>query len=35
MVTVVNMTKFAYSAGVCPRGTSTFSGITITYTQAA
>ena len=28
----VNMTKFAYSAGVCPAGNTTFSGLTITYT---
>lgn len=28
----VNMTSFAYSIGVCPAGTSSFSGLTITYT---
>ena len=32
---VVNYTNFAYSMGVCPSGTTTFSGITITYTQPA
>jgi len=32
---VVNMTNFAYSVGVCPSGTTTFSGLTITYTQPA
>jgi hypothetical protein len=31
----VNMTKYAYSFGVCPSGTTTFSGLTITYTQPA
>jgi hypothetical protein len=31
----VNMTKYAYSVGVCPSGTTTFSGLTITYTQPA
>jgi hypothetical protein len=31
----VNMTKYAYSAGACPSGTTTFSGLTITYTQPA
>jgi hypothetical protein len=30
---VVNMGKYAYSAGVCPSGTTTFSGLNITYTQ--
>jgi hypothetical protein len=30
---VVNMTNDAYSVGVCPSGTTTFSGLTITYTQ--
>lgn len=29
---VVNMNHYAYSAGVCPDGNSTFSGLTITYT---
>jgi hypothetical protein len=28
----VNMTNFAYSAGVCPNGNTTFSGLIITYT---
>lgn len=32
---VVNMTNYAYSVGVCPSGTTTFSGLTITYTQPA
>lgn len=32
---VVNMTNYAYSAGVCFSGTTTFSGLTITYTQPA
>ena len=32
---VVNMTSDAYSVGVCPSGTTTFSGLTITYTQPA
>jgi hypothetical protein len=32
---VVNMTNYAYSVGVCPNGTTTFSGLTITYTQPA
>jgi hypothetical protein len=31
----VNMTNDAYSVGVCPSGTTTFSGLTITYTQPA
>jgi hypothetical protein len=31
----VNMTKYAYSVGVCPSATTTFSGLTITYTQPA
>ena len=31
----VNMTKYAYSFGVCPSGSTTFSGLTITYTQPA
>lgn len=30
---VVNFTNYAYSAGACPTGTSTFSGLIITYTQ--
>jgi len=30
---VVNMGKYAYSDGVCPSGTTTFSGLNITYTQ--
>jgi hypothetical protein len=30
----VNMTNFAYSAGVCPEGNTTFSGLTITYTTS-
>jgi hypothetical protein len=29
----VDYTKYAYSAGVCVGGTTTFSGLTITYTQ--
>jgi len=33
--TVVNMNGIAYSAGVCPVGDSTFSGLTITYTEPA
>ena len=32
---VVNMTTYAYSVGVCPNGSTTFSGLTITYTQPA
>jgi hypothetical protein len=32
---VVNMTNYAYSIGVCPNGSATFSGLTITYTQPA
>jgi hypothetical protein len=32
---LVNMTSFAYSIGVCPTGTTTFSGITITYTATS
>ena len=32
---VVNMNGIAYSAGVCPGGNSSFSGLTITYTQPA
>lgn len=32
---MVNMTNDAYSVGVCPSGTTTFSGLTITYTQPA
>jgi hypothetical protein len=31
-VAQVNMTNFAYSAGACPAGSTTFSGLTITYT---
>jgi hypothetical protein len=31
----VNMTDFAYSIGACPSGTTTFSGITITYTASS
>lgn len=31
----VNMTKYAYSFGVCPSGDTTFSGLTITYTEPA
>jgi hypothetical protein len=31
----VDMSRFAYQAGVCPHGTSTFSGLIITYTQPA
>jgi hypothetical protein len=33
--TMVNMAQNAYSAGVCPSGTTTFSGFTITYTLPA
>lgn len=29
----VDMSRFAYQAGVCPHGTSSFSGLIITYTQ--
>lgn len=29
----VDMRKYAYSAGVCPAGSSTFSGLIITYTE--
>jgi hypothetical protein len=29
----VNMTDYAYSVGVCPAGTTTFTGLTITYTE--
>ena len=29
------MTTFAYSIGACPIGTSTFSGLTITYTTSS
>jgi hypothetical protein len=29
----VNMTGYAYSAGVCPSGTTTFTGLSITYTE--
>jgi hypothetical protein len=31
----VNMSDYAYSVGVCPDGTTTFSGLIITYTQPA
>ena len=31
----VDMSKYAYSAGVCPNGTSAFSGLIITYTEPA
>jgi hypothetical protein len=31
----VNMGLYAYSAGVCPYGNTTFSGLIITYTQPA
>jgi hypothetical protein len=31
----VNMTDYAYSVGVCPSGSTTFSGLTLTYTQPA
>jgi hypothetical protein len=31
----VNMGTYAYSVGVCPNGNTTFSGLTITYTQPA
>lgn len=34
-VAQVNMTNFAYSIGICPRATTTFSGITITYTTSS
>jgi hypothetical protein len=33
--TVVNMAQNAYSSGVCPNGSTTFSGFTITYTVPA
>lgn len=33
--TVVNMAQDAYSSGVCPNGTTTFTGFTITYTVPA
>jgi hypothetical protein len=29
------MGKYAYSAGVCPNGNTTFSGLNITYTLPA
>ena len=29
----VDESRFAYQAGVCPHGTSSFSGLIITYTQ--
>src|SRR5690348_9905851 len=32
LTTVVNTAKFAYTAGVCPMGDSTFTGLTISYT---
>jgi len=32
---VADMNGYAYTAGVCPIGNTTFSGITITYTQPA
>lgn len=31
----VHMATYAYSVGVCPNGNSTFSGLTIKYTQPA
>jgi len=31
----VNYSKYAYSAEVCPLGSTTFSGLTVTYTQPA
>jgi hypothetical protein len=31
----VNMTDYAYSAGVCPSGITTFSGLIIAYTEPA
>jgi hypothetical protein len=31
----VNMTNYAYSVGVCPAGTTSFSGVTVTYTEPA
>jgi hypothetical protein len=31
----VNMTDYAYSVGVCPNGTTTFSGLNIAYTVPA
>jgi len=30
---VVDYTRYAYSVGVCPEGTTAFSGVTVTYTQ--
>lgn len=32
---MVNYTNYAYSVGVCPNESTTFSGLTITYTQPA
>jgi hypothetical protein len=32
---MVNMTTYAYGAGVCPDGSTTFSGLTITYTASS
>lgn len=29
----VDYSKYAYSVGVCPNGTTTFSGLNITYTE--
>jgi hypothetical protein len=34
-VAAVNMTDYAYSVGVCPSGTTTFSGVIIAYTEPA
>jgi hypothetical protein len=34
-VATVNMTDYAYSAGVCPSGNTTFSGLIIAYTEPA
>ncbi len=31
----VNMGEYAYSAGVCPNGSTTFTGLMITYTEPA
>jgi hypothetical protein len=31
----VNMSDYAYSVGVCPDGSTTFSGVIVTYTQPA
>ncbi len=31
----IDFSKYAYSAGVCPNGTSSFSGLIITYTEPA